>query len=167
MTEWQFWGDRQILSVYGNIYLRTFVEDWFKIVETIASKVKGKVLLDLGCGEGHTTKQILDRVGFYEYCDLVEPNKSALESAKSFLKFENKIGEAFSDTLETIQLNKKYDCIFTSHTNYYWASKEDNYKKQLDKLISLVKNNGRIMDCFNYVTGCSPEGDFGFCQEHI
>jgi len=46
MTEWQFWGDRQILSVYGNIYLRTFVEDWFKIVEAFASKIKGDDLLD-------------------------------------------------------------------------------------------------------------------------
>ena len=36
MTEWVFWGDRQMVSVYGNIYLRTFVEDWFKIIDVMA-----------------------------------------------------------------------------------------------------------------------------------
>lgn len=42
MTEWAFWGDRQIVSVYGNIYLRTFVEDWFEIVDNIAKEIKGE-----------------------------------------------------------------------------------------------------------------------------
>ena len=84
MTEWQFWGDRKILGVYENIYLRTFVEDWFKIVETLASKIKGESILDLGCGEGHTTKQILDRLKQNYLCDLAEPNKSAIKSESYF-----------------------------------------------------------------------------------
>lgn len=145
MTEWVFWGDRQIVSVYGNIYLRTFVEDWFKIVDAMAKEVKGEKILDLGCGEGHTTKQILDRLKQKYTCDLVEPNKSALNSAKLFLSFENKIGEFFIDTLASFKPNKKYDTIFTSHTNYYWANDEQEYRKQLDKIISLVDKDGRLM----------------------
>ena len=111
MTEWVFWGDRQIVSVYGNIYLRTFVEDWFKIVEIIAKEIKGEKLLDLGCGEGHTTKQILDRLKQKYTCDLVEPNEPALKSAENFLRFENNIGECFADTLASFKPNKKYDCF--------------------------------------------------------
>ncbi len=145
MTEWVFWGDRQIVSVYGNIYLRTFVEDWFKIVDTMAKEVKGKKLLDLGCGEGHTTKQILDRLQQEHTCDLVEPNGPALKYAKKFLKFENKIGESFIGTLSTLKPNKKYDTVFTSHTNYYWASNEKEYTKQLDKAMSLLEDGGRLM----------------------
>lgn len=145
MTEWTFWGDRQLASVYGNIYLRTFVEDWFKIVDTLAKEVIGEKLLDLGCGEGHTTKQILDRLKQKYTCDLVEPNESALNSAKSFLSFENKIGESFVNTLASFKANKKYDTIFTSHTNYYWANDEQEYKKQLDKATSLLDKNGRLL----------------------
>src|SRR3989344_2038439 len=145
MTEWTFWGDRQIISVYGNIYLRTFVEDWFKIVDAMAKEVKGEKLLDLGCGEGHTTKQILDRLKQKYTCDLVEPNESAISSAKSFLSFENNVGESFVDTLTSFKANKKYDIIFTSHTNYYWADDEQDYRKQLDKAISLLDKNGRLL----------------------
>jgi len=145
MTEWVFWGDRQIVSVYGNIYLRTFVEDWFKIVDAMAKEVKGERLLDLGCGEGHTTKQILDRLKQNYTCDLIEPNESALKSAKSFLSFENNIGDTFINTLASLKSNKRYDTIFTSHTNYYWASDEEDYKKQLDKIISLLDKGGRLM----------------------
>lgn len=145
MTEWTFWGDRQLVSVYGNIYLRTFTEDWFKIVETLAKAVKGKNILDLGCGEGHTTKQILDRLNQDHVCDLLEPKKEALLSAKSFLSFENKIGDSFEGILADLKVVKKYDTIFTSHTNYYWADKEEDYQKQLDKAISLVNKGGRLL----------------------
>tara|TARA_Y100000310_G_scaffold316947_1_gene369244 strand:- start:2108 stop:2869 length:762 start_codon:yes stop_codon:yes gene_type:complete len=145
MTEWVFWGDRQIVSVYGNIYLRTLVEDWFKIVNTIAEEVKGEKLLDLGCGEGHTTKQILDRLNQEHTCDLLEPNEPALNSAKKFLSFENNIGDSFIDTLASFKSKKKYDTVFTSHTNYYWASNEQEYKKQLNKAISLLEKGGRLI----------------------
>ncbi|MEK6844803.1 MAG: hypothetical protein AABX44_00955 [Nanoarchaeota archaeon] len=43
-------GDRQIASIYGNIYLRTFVKYWFNIVDIMAKEVKGNKYLDLGCG---------------------------------------------------------------------------------------------------------------------
>ncbi|MEK6844804.1 MAG: hypothetical protein AABX44_00960 [Nanoarchaeota archaeon] len=76
---------------------------------------------------------------------MVEPNESALNSAKKFLSFENKIGESFVDTLTNFKANKKYDTIFTSHTNYYWASDEQGYKRQLDKLISLLDKGGRLI----------------------
>ncbi|MDP1694778.1 MAG: class I SAM-dependent methyltransferase, partial [Candidatus Woesearchaeota archaeon] len=145
MTEWVFWGDRQIVSVYGNIYLRTFVEDWFKIVDTMAQEIRGEKLLDLGCGEGHTTKQILDRVKEKYTCDLMEPNESALNSAKLFLSFENKIGESFVDTLSSFKPDKKYDTVFTSHTNYYWANDEQEYRKQLEKAVYLLDKGGRLI----------------------
>lgn len=145
MTEWVFWGDRQLVSVYGNIYLRTFVEDWFNIVDALAKEVVGKELLDLGCGEGHTTKQILDRLKQKYVCDLLEPNEPALKSAKQFVGFENNVGNTFANTLANFKPLKKYDCVFTSHTNYYWASEEKEYQKLLDKAFSLVKDSGKLL----------------------
>jgi len=145
MTQWYFWGDKQFADVYENIYIRTFVEDWFKIVLEIAKEIKGKLLLDVGCGEGHTTKQILDRIGDNIVCDLLEPNKVALTSAQNFLSFENNVGNVYVGTLSSFNPAKKYDTVFTSHTNYYWATDEKDYQKQLMKLTSLLKDKGRLL----------------------
>lgn len=145
MTEWVFWGDRKIEGVYENIYLRTFVEDWFDIIERVALEFKGDEFLDIGCGEGHTTKQILDRLEKDYVCDILEPNKRALKSAKSFLKFENSVRTSFLDNLASFKPKNKYDTVFTSHTNYYWADNEKDYEKQLDKISSLINSNGKLL----------------------
>ncbi len=145
MTEWVFWGDRRIEGVYENIYLRTFTEDWFEIVKKVALQFKGKYFLDVGCGEGHTTKQILDRVDGEYTCDILEPDKKAINLAEEFLKFENKIGDSFANTLKEFTPKKKYDIVFTSHTNYYWSDNEKDYNKQLDKAFSLIKKDGRLL----------------------
>lgn len=145
MTQWYFWGDKQFADVYENIYIRTFVEDWFHIALEIANEIKGKLLLDVGCGEGHTTKQILDRINGDIICDLLEPNKAALSSAKMFLSFENHVGDAYIGTLSDFKPSKKYDTVFTSHTNYYWANDKKDYQEQLMKLISLLNIKGRLL----------------------
>lgn len=145
MTQWYFWGDKKFSDVYENIYIRTFIEDWFKIVKYLSNELRGFNLIDVGCGEGHTTKQILDRLKYNYSCNLLEPNKNALKSAKRFLSYENKIGKTFLGTLSQFKSVKKYDTIFTSHTNYYWASNEADYRKQLIKLISMLKKGGRLL----------------------
>lgn len=145
MTQWYFWGDKQFADIYENIYIRTFVEDWFKIVLFISKEFYGKSFLDIGCGEGHTTKQILDRIKGEYVCDLVEPNRNALSSARIFLKFENNIGDSYVDTLVSFKSKKKYDTVFTSHTNYYWSLNEEDYKRQLNKIISFVKEGGKLL----------------------
>ncbi|MDO8517151.1 MAG: methyltransferase domain-containing protein [Nanoarchaeota archaeon] len=145
MTEWFFWGDKKFLDVYGNIYLRTNVEDWFNIVKTIAKEFVGDDYLDIGCGEGHTTKQILDRISKKYVCDLIEPDKKALEYAKKYLRFENNIGKSFVSSLKNFKSYKKYDTIFTSHTNYYWAENVNDYDEQLRKLLSLLKEDGKLL----------------------
>ena len=76
---------------------------------------------------------------------MVEPNKNALNSAKVFLSFENNIGGYFVDTLSSFKPKKKYDVIFTSHTNYYWSSNEEDYKSQLKKLISILNEKGKLL----------------------
>jgi SAM-dependent methyltransferase len=145
MTQWYFWGDKQLADVYENIYIRTFVEDWFDIVLSSAKEIKGGLILDVGCGEGHTTKQVLDRVKGNVKCDLLEPNKGALKLAKKFLSFENNVGDVFEENLSGLNTEKKYDSIFTSHTNYYWADDRKSYDKQLDKLMSLLNKNGNVL----------------------
>ena len=145
MTEWVFWGDRRISGVYENIYLRTFVEDWFNIVNVLAKEIKGKLILDVGCGEGHTTKQILNKLKIDYLCDIMEPNREALEIAKKFLSFENKLGDGYLSTIASFKTPKKYDTVFTSHTNYYWSDNELEFRKQLDKIFSLVKAGGKLM----------------------
>ncbi|HRH32785.1 MAG TPA: hypothetical protein PK720_01385 [bacterium] len=150
MTKWHFWGEKEFADVYENIYIRSFIEDWFKIVDVIAmevdlQKANPKVMLDVGCGEGHTTKQILDRVEGEYTCDLLEPDANALISAKAFLLPENNIGETFPRSLATFESEKRYDVIFTSHTNYYWALNEKDYRLQLTKLTELLNADGKLI----------------------
>lgn len=149
MARWNFWGDKEFSDVYENVYIRSFVEDWFRIVVSMVKEIDGapgrrKLLLDVGCGEGHTTKQILDRLHTNYICDLLEPDRAALSTAEAFLKPENSVGKMFLQTLATFQASKKYHCIFTSHTNYYWAINEKEYQRQLDKLTSLLVTQGRL-----------------------
>ena len=149
MTQWCFWGDKEFSDVYENIYIRGALEDWFKIVESIAREINlinGKrMIVDIGCGEGHSTKQVLDRVKGDYTCDLVEPNKNALLTAEKMLKVENKIGETYPLALADFKPDKKYDFIFTSHTNYYWAQNENDYKVQLKKLSSFIHKKGKLI----------------------
>lgn len=150
MTQWHFWNEKEFSDVYENIYIRSFVKDWFGIVNEIVKEVSlvksdNKRILDIGCGEGHTTKQILDRIEGNYICDLLEPNKNALASAKIFLAIENNIGNAYNEILGSFNSEFKYDIIFTSHTNYYWATNKDDYDKQLQKITQWLKNNGKIL----------------------
>jgi trans-aconitate methyltransferase len=146
MTEWHFWGEKQFADVYENIYLRTFMEDWFAIVNVLARELSGyKKIIDLGCGEGHTTKQILDRIkGKYE-CDLLEPDKAALQNGKAFLFPENNIKDLYVKTLGVFQPEKKYDAVYTIHTNYYWSFTQKDFNAHLDKLMNMITDKGKVM----------------------
>jgi len=150
MAKWHFWGEKEFSDVYENIYIRSYVEDWFNIVFEIVKEInflsaKKKQILDVGCGEGHTTKQILDRIGGEYVCDLLDPNENALNSAEAFLTPENNIGNIFPRTLATFRSNKKYDVVFTSHTNYYWALNQKDYDAQLMKLQTFLNEGGKLM----------------------
>lgn len=150
MAKWHFWGEKEFSDVYENIYIRGLMEDWFNIVFTIAKeinslKAREKQILDIGCGEGHATKQMLDRINGKYICDLLEPNGNALNSAEAFLTPENNIGEIFPRTIATFKSNKKYDVVMTSHTNYYWALNLKDYNNQLNKLLTLIDKNGKLL----------------------
>lgn len=150
MAQWCFWNEKQFSDVYGNIYIRSFVEDWFAIVFEIVKEINAcgagrKEILDIGCGEGHTTKQILDRIEGPYSCDLLEPDRKALESAKHFLGDENFVGSCFPSTLKGFASRKKYDIVFTSHTNYYWSERKKDYDVQLKRLVGLLKNGGKLI----------------------
>lgn len=151
MAKWHFWGEKEFSDVYENIYIRALTEDWFGIVSEIVKeintvKTKGrKQVIDVGCGEGHTTKQVLDRIKDSYVCDLLEPNENALASAEAFLVPENNIGELYPRSLATFNANKKYDIIFTSHTNYYWALNQKDYDRQLKKLTTFLKPKGKLL----------------------
>ncbi len=145
MIAWRFWPEKNFSNVYENIYIRTFVADWFAIAETIARELAGRnSLIDIGCGEGHTTKQILDRVPGSYVCDLLEPNQETLSAAQAYLSIENNIGDTYATNLESFRPVKKYDGIFTSHTNYYWADEVRPYDAQLRKLLEMLAENGRV-----------------------
>lgn len=150
MARWHFWGEKEFSDVYENVYIRSYVEDWFSIVFEIVKEIDllgthNKLILDIGCGEGHTTKQILDRIHGEYVCDLLEPNENALNSAEAFLTPENTIGDIFPRTLATFKPNKKYDAIFTSHTNYYWALNQKDYDAQLKKLPAFLNDGGKLL----------------------
>lgn len=151
MAKWHFGGEKEFSDVYENIYIRSMMEDWYKIVFEIVNeinKLKGndkKFILDIGCGEGHTTKQILDRLEGGYICDLLEPNENALSIAEAFLTPENNIGKIYPRALATFRPEKKYDIVFTSHTNYYWALNEKDYNSQLNKITKLLNDKGEIL----------------------
>lgn len=151
MAKWHFWGEKEFSDVYENIYIRALTEDWFEIISAIVSEIDvvksngKKSILDIGCGEGHTTKQILDRVKSNYICDLLEPNESALASAEAFLTAENNIGELFPRSLASFKTKKQYDIIFTSHANYYWALNQKDYDWQLKKMLTFLKPNGKLL----------------------
>ncbi len=149
-TIWPFWNEKRISDVYENIYIRTFVEDWFLIVAKLAEEISNTggdylKILDIGCGEGHTAKQILDRVKKDYVCDLLETDNAALERAKSFLQVENKPGEIFNGGVEILSFKNEYNVIYTSHTNYYWGVNEDHYKIQLDNVYTAIKEGGKLL----------------------
>ncbi|MBI2108939.1 MAG: methyltransferase domain-containing protein [Parcubacteria group bacterium] len=151
MAKWHFWGEKEFSDVYENMYIRALNEDWINIIAEIVKevdsvKVKGrKQILDVGCGEGHTTKQVLDRIKGNYTCDLLEPNENALASAEAFLEPENNVGELFPRSLASFNPQKKYDTIFTSHTNYYWALNQKDYDRQLKKLVTFLKPKGKLL----------------------
>jgi len=147
---WPFWNEKGISDVYENIYIRTFREDWFKIASIVAKEINSvkdnnKLILDIGCGEGHTTKQILDRVNGNYICDLLEPDQTILEKAKKLLKVENNVGEVIYGGVETVNVIEKYDVIYTSHTNYYWSDNKEKYNLYLKNILNAVKKNGKLL----------------------
>ena len=149
-TTWPFWNEKRISDVYENIYIRTFVEDWYVIVNRIASEIDGvdkitKKILDLGAGEGHTAKQILDRVKTSYVCDIVEPDEPSLEKARQFLSLENNLGRAWVGGIADISQKNMYDVIYTSHTNYYWGISAEDYDQKLRSLIDSIESGGKLL----------------------
>ena len=152
MAKWHFWGEKEFSDVYENIYIRGVNEDWLNIIFAITKEIskyrplKKKLrILDVGCGEGHTAKQILDRIDRPYVCDLLEPSKSALATAEANLRQENKIGDVYVQSLATFKPEHTYDIIYTIHTNYYWALNKKDYERQLLKLTSFLSKGGKLM----------------------
>ncbi|MEK6952178.1 MAG: hypothetical protein AABX29_04120, partial [Nanoarchaeota archaeon] len=69
------------------VYLRTHREDWFNAVETIASNLPNGILLDVGSGDLHSTRQILAQAPQITYCDVIEPDNAACKRAKNLAKY--------------------------------------------------------------------------------
>ena len=145
---WVFWDQGNDRGPYEDVYSRTRREDWIRIVRFMVDQMTGsKQILDIGSGDGHSTRQILERLrrkngGFL--CDLLEPSEIALKQSLEFLS-GYPIGESFATEVAKFQTERRYDAMFTVHSNYYWAKDEDSYNQCLDQLMANLDTKGVLM----------------------
>lgn len=152
-------------------YIRTRREDWFYAAEQIANQLNGKKrILDIGSGDGHSTRQILAQTKGDYTCDLIEPDKEALSRSIRILK-ECNIGNTYPLLLADFlskQKSQAYDAIYAIHTNYYWGAKKPSCQRQsrkryhgcLEGLLELTPNllilTSSINSDYNLVVKKSP-----------
>ena len=144
MNDFNFWKEERKTS---ETYLRTNRGDWNNALRIITNEIgAAKKLLDIGSGDGHTTRQILSRLSQNHVCDLLEPNSKAVNISKNMLK-EFPIKQFFQQKLiDFLSENKKYDLSYSIHSNYYWGkNKKGQSIKQyivcLDGIVNVAPKN--------------------------
>lgn len=142
----QWWNSKRQTS---EVYLRTNRKDWFNAVEKISQEIKNaKSIIDIGSGDGHSTRQILANTGEHDFeLSLLEPSKEGLEKSKQTLK-EYKIVELINKRFlnflkEENNKSRHYDVALLIQSNYYLGDdghedNEENYVKCLEGLTKIA-----------------------------
>ena len=90
-------------------YLRIILQD-------LVNMKKGKVL-EVGCGEGHATKEVLHDLFFQ--IDLFDKCPLAIEKIKALRKDYPKIYRIEQNTMENFKWNSEWDCILFKYVVGY------------------------------------------------
>jgi hypothetical protein len=104
-------------------YMRTDRHDWFDAVRLIVNEIgTAKRIIDIGSGDGHSTRQILARLQPEYLCDILEPDPQGIAHSRAILK-ECSVGEMHQETLHEFlrETRKQYDIAMAIHSNYYWG----------------------------------------------
>jgi hypothetical protein len=110
--KWNIWGTNE--RIYEEVYLRCDRKNWHAVAKDMAKSIKGlRYTADLGSGNGHSTRQVLDILNYNDYkCDLFEPDSIALEESKKLTALCNVNSFVNSGAKEIGELRNKYDSIF-------------------------------------------------------
>lgn len=146
MKEFQWWSPKRQTT---ETYLRTNRKDWFAAVRKISKEIENsKRIIDIGCGDGHSTRQILAFTGKKDFdLTLVEPSKEGIKKSKKWLKDYN-IVKTFRKRLCDLKSKKgAYDVALLIHSNYYLGrdGKSDTEKTYLESLKKLAQISKKII----------------------
>ncbi len=108
-----------------NLMLRVMLRKFNNDVSRIAASVKPKTILDIGCGEGFTTRAIADRIPDASIT-AIDIDERAVEYAKSNSTREN-IKYGISDIF---RIRGKYDLVVCNEVLEHLA----DYEKAIDSL---------------------------------
>jgi hypothetical protein len=156
-TPFNFWSpERQTCE----IYLRTNRQDWFAAIDKIVEEIDtAKTLIDVGSGDGHSTRQILARSLHHLEYDLLEPDSAALARSQlnertrfpttleqflikhppqtkvtSWQRIKVKDWWFGDDVYDLVPLETQtiptYDAAIAIHSNYYWGIRNGKHSQQ-------------------------------------
>ena len=104
----------------------------------IAQIQRGNVVLDLACGTGLVTREILKKIGKDGYVIGVDSSQTAIKIAQKIPKKQN-VDFVIADA-ETINFNNKFDVVTCQYALFFFP----NAHKVLKKIRILLKTNGIV-----------------------
>lgn len=130
------------LNKTAEVYNSHIVKGWenlykekrSRLYELLSEHYVGNTALELGCGDGESTKNILNK---FDNLDIVDGSKAQLEALKKTFNQVNIIHSYF----EEFKATKKYDTIFMTHILEHLDKPEDI----LNNAYTYLNNKGVVL----------------------
>lgn len=133
---------------------RTDHTDWMTAVTDVVSKLirntgtaQNIKILDIGAGDGLTTKQITDKLTEdYNYkiiIDAIEPSRTALDIfCKQKFNKNVKVRSTINSPWVPEAVHDRYDLVFLVHSAYYLANTKEEYEQSINSILSSLTDTG-------------------------
>ena len=105
---------------------------------SVAKLRRGDLVLDLACGTGAVTRQIIPKIGKSGHVIAVDSSQTALDIAKSSVKSKN-VDFAIFDA-ENFEFAQKFDVITCQYALFFFP----NAKRALANIRKALKKNGTL-----------------------